>query len=423
MYFCHFCGAASDSQASICPQCHRPLHVSGETPPPDLQVVSITQSVPETPQPSTGLPPESLGRYVTLVSEQQQELLRLRQQIQEGLEQQRVWVEEQLEAQQQEVSVQLAKKEDKVLLPERPQLTRWQGRGMGIFLILAGLAFIVNLTLIILYSRPSHRIDALTLGSTALVVFGGFYLAYDLLGRQDGPLVRLTASVTYALIGTIGASMASAILIAQSITIVSISSRFQHFDADPAAGLSPDLSSGLFLLTRSALFCLFWGALIGLSGDLLAKRYKLSRLAWLKTSLFELLGCLVFWILLFTFAIPLLILPSPSGGPTYDPTSLWLGGFIIAVLLALGTFVFVRLYRSLIIYRLPRIQISHPRPYWAVFIISTLLFFCLPVLPVTLLVVFSQPEGTIIVGGLGVTLSMALSGTLATFLAPLPFGG
>jgi hypothetical protein len=49
-----------------------------------------------------------------------------------------------------------------------------------------------------------HSVAAISLVGTSLDVLGGLYLAYDLLGGQNGPLRLLTRAVTYSLVFGIG---------------------------------------------------------------------------------------------------------------------------------------------------------------------------------------------------------------------------
>ena len=51
MNFCRFCGAQLPPQASICPQCHRPLQVIADTPPEVLENVSANRPAPDPPWP------------------------------------------------------------------------------------------------------------------------------------------------------------------------------------------------------------------------------------------------------------------------------------------------------------------------------------------------------------------------------------
>ena len=313
MNFCRHCGAAVEGHnLAACPRCQRPLQDSEETlvtlkgspvlqpllntPLPLSQPVAetplpVVQSLPDVPQlaaqpvAETPLPAsepwqQSLAYYATQLEIQQHKLLQLRQEMQERLERQRLTLEQQLAYQQQQMSAELAKKEEKKeekdTRSEESQLTLWQKGGIIVFLILGGLACVANLVLILFYSTPAHRDNSLAVEGAALLIFGGFYLAYDLLGGRNGPLVRFTAYVTYALIGALGASIASVLLLAQDLTIIPLATRFKNFDIDSArtAGLS---STNLIIDTHSALFCLFWGAIIGISGKLLLRRSVLSQ--------------------------------------------------------------------------------------------------------------------------------------------------
>jgi hypothetical protein len=49
-----------------------------------------------------------------------------------------------------------------------------------------------------------HAIAAISFTGICLDVFGGLYLAYDLLGGQHGPLRVLTRMVTYSIVFGIG---------------------------------------------------------------------------------------------------------------------------------------------------------------------------------------------------------------------------
>ena len=49
-----------------------------------------------------------------------------------------------------------------------------------------------------------HAIAAISVTGICLDVFGGLYLAYDLLGGQHGPLRVLTRMVTYSIVFGIG---------------------------------------------------------------------------------------------------------------------------------------------------------------------------------------------------------------------------
>jgi len=310
---------------------------------------------------------------------QQQKLLQLRQEMQERLERQRLALEQQLAYQQQQMSAELAKKEEKKeekdTRSEESQLTLWQKGGIIVFLILGGLACVANLVLILFYSTPAHRDNSLAVEGAALLIFGGFYLAYDLLGGRNGPLVRFTAYVTYALIGALGASIASVLLLAQDLTIIPLATRFKNFDIDPArtAGLS---STNLIIDTHSALFCLFWGAIIGISGKLLIREYKQHvPLAWLGRYTRELFWCLLFWAFFLSMLFPV-VFPGQPGTLTASAALLILYlPVIIPILLMIGLARFVSR-------RLPTLKESHRERYWALLILSILLFCFLTLLPV-----------------------------------------
>src|SRR5580693_7043106 len=49
-----------------------------------------------------------------------------------------------------------------------------------------------------------HTVAAISIMGTCLDVLGSLYLAYDLLGRQHGPLRLLTRAVTYSMVFGIG---------------------------------------------------------------------------------------------------------------------------------------------------------------------------------------------------------------------------
>src|SRR5882762_7195158 len=49
-----------------------------------------------------------------------------------------------------------------------------------------------------------HAVAAISISGTCLDVLGSLYLAYDLLGGQNGPLRLLTRAVTYSIVFGIG---------------------------------------------------------------------------------------------------------------------------------------------------------------------------------------------------------------------------
>src|SRR2546430_8227100 len=49
-----------------------------------------------------------------------------------------------------------------------------------------------------------HTVAAISITGTGLDVLGSLYLAYDLLGGQNGPLRLLTRTVTYSIVFGIG---------------------------------------------------------------------------------------------------------------------------------------------------------------------------------------------------------------------------
>src|SRR5258706_2297874 len=53
-------------------------------------------------------------------------------------------------------------------------------------------------------SMHHHSVAVISLAGISLDVLGGLYLAYDLLGGQQGPLRLLTRAVTYSIIFGIG---------------------------------------------------------------------------------------------------------------------------------------------------------------------------------------------------------------------------
>lgn len=418
MDFCEYCGEASGEQAVICSHCQKPLRNSEETL-LVLEETPIHQPTSNTPLPSTEPLQQSLASYAAQILEQQQMLALLRLDMQEQLKQQRLALEEQLREQERRFTGDLAKKKDKEILPEKHRLTSWQKRGMAIFLVVATLAFLGNLALITLYSQLNHRTDGLVLLSTILVVFGGFYLAYDVLEGEQGPLVGLTAYVTYALIGVVGASIASAIFMFQDISIVSLSSRLQNINIDPTAIVGPRGAPLLTLFTRGALFCLFWGALVGIAGNLLAKKYEQSKyeqsqLAWIKSVLFELLSCFGFWWLFFSMFIPTFILPFVHDRivvPLFAPT--------LAIIPTFVSFAFVRVYRDLVASKLFRIKKDAPIRYWTIFIPSTVALFALG--PFILFLTFQMVwggENIPIEGTAAVAFGFVLSGALSATFAP-----
>ena len=356
------------------------------------------------------------------------------------MEHQRFVLTKQLEDQKQEIVIQLAKKADRAESGsgKSSEIPDWQRRAMSIFLALVILIGLANLQLILLYSKPPHRLDTLTLFGIALVAFGSFYLAYDFLGGENGPLVSLTAYVTYALIGVLGASIANLLLIFQDISLVPPGKVLQNLMADPASGLDQPSALNLLVFTRMAVLCVFFGALIGISGKLLTRPYKRSRISqdlsktflirlkiflnWLKTFLIELLCCFVFWALFFA-AFTLLLFYSTSDKTT-KLSDVLLGELIIIIPLAIITIFCVRLYRFVIILKLAgessdgslNVKTRRPWLYQAIFIPSTLLVFLVSLLPIILLILLVLPIPTMEL--LAVALGFVFAGTLATLLAP-----
>lgn len=430
MNFCRFCGAHVSPQTSICPQCEKPLQIIADIPTVIEQATlkkapPINQREPETPFPETELLQQSLTLYRAELAEQQQALAQLRQEIQGQLERQRLVLTKQLEDQKQEIMTQLAKKADRAESSsgKSSEIPHGRRRAMSIFLALVILVGLANPVLILLYSKPTHRLDTLTLYGICLVAFGSFYLAYDLLGGKNGPLVNLTAYATYALIGVLGASIANFLLIFQDMSLVPPGKVLQNLMADPAAGLDQSSALNLLVFTRVALLCVFSGALIGLSGELLARPYKSSRFSWLKTFLIELLYCFVFWALF--FAAFTFLLYSPTANPaTTILSEVVLGELFLVIPLAIFTTFCVRLYRFVIVNKLSSERSDGPlnmktrRPwlYQAIFIPSTLLVFSVPLLPIIILILQFFPISTPEL--LAVALGFVFAGTLATLLAP-----
>jgi len=416
---CRFCREEVPPQVTICPQCQKPLQEGAETPQEALkEAPAATQNMPETFQPNLAL--------------SRAELDPLLQEMQREWEKQRLALVRELE----KVRDQLAKKEDKT--ETTPAEGAPNSRFMDILLLVASLVFLIILALIILYSKPNHRADALAVLGTALVVFGGFYLAKDLYGPQKGTkdlygpqkglLAKLTAYVTYMLVGILGGSAASTVLISQDIAFAPQVILFQHISGASIAGNDPTSAPTIVLFTRGALFCLFCGALIGLSGDWLTRPYKPS--PWHKTILLELLFCFGFWAL-FLGMLLIILFPAVKNS-AYLLTQLG-NGFI---LLAIITVLFVRLYRLYIIQKLCSAQTDsphekpkhivdvlmktdHPWRKWTIFIASTLVIFSIFTTPIFLLFSAFWTGESSILGPLGVALGFIFSGTFASVFAPL----
>lgn len=430
MNFCRFCGAHVSPQISICPQCEKPLQIIADIPTVMEQATlkkapPINQREPETPFPVPDLLQQNLTFHRAELAEQQQAMAQLRQEVQGQLERQRFVLKKQLEDQKQEIMTQLAKKADQVenSSGKSSEIPHRRRRAMNIFLALVILVGLANLEWILLYSKPTHRLDTLTLYGIGLVAFGSFYLAYDLLGGKNGPLVKLTAYVTYALIGILGASIANFLLIIQDISLVHPGVVLQNLMVDPAAGLDQSSALKLLVLTRVAVLCVFLGALIGISGELLTRSYKRSRFSWLKTFLIELFYCFVFWALPFA-AFTFLLYSATADPATTKLSDVLLSELILVILLAIFTTFCVRLYRFVIFHKLASERSDGPlnmktrRPwlYQAIFIPSTLLVFSVPLLPIIILIGLNSPIPTQEL--LGIALGFVFAGTLATLLAP-----
>ena len=419
MNFCRFCGTPQTSPVSTCPACNKPLQALDEESPAHVAVLTHWP-VPENLTSVTTFPQQIPTHNREHLAEQQAAQAQLHQQLQEQLAQHRLSLVKQLEAYKQEIAGELAKKQDKPETGDEQSLMPWQRRAVGFFLVVASLAFLVSLLLIILYSKSNHRNDALILVSTAMVVFGGFYLAYDLLDRQNGPLLWLTTYVTYALIGILGASLASAVLIFQDMNIIPLNTTLQHISSDPTTGLNQTDVQILTLLTRSALLCLLWGAIIGLCGNLLTRTYKRVRFSW-RRIFCELLLCIGFWQAFFSIFIPLLALIVPDTTP-YGPFITFLTEFIFASGAGILSWPFVRLYRFFVIHKLSAMRTSRPRLYWAIFIFTTLLILSIAASPMFLVVVIAwstKNPNLALTWPIVIAFGFALSGTLTTIIAPI----
>lgn len=127
----------------------------------------------------------------------QEELFQLRREMEKRFEQQQVTLEKQWSDAKEE----LAKKVDRAQERTLTKLSRRQIIITSLFLVITGACLIVYLFNFLVHLQPDRRGDVLTILSTLLAMIGGLYLAYDLLGREGGPLARLTAHTTNALIG------------------------------------------------------------------------------------------------------------------------------------------------------------------------------------------------------------------------------
>ena len=461
MKFCRYCGAALDGRSPTCPRCQRPLLGDEETL-VAVKEVPATQHIPHTPLPDTELLHQSVASHAARIADLYQALDQLRQDMQEQLKLQHLILQQQLETQKREppaasenessalaeassaqsiparkgevamseaVGQQPGQIEPGKVLPaveapaeEEASSKHRRGRiirdlAMGTFLSLAALAFLTSLTFIVLYAKLDHRSDALALASTVLVVFGGFYLATDLLGGRDGPLARLSAYVTHALIGILGASLASLAIIVHNFQIVSPVALLQAIIANPQADVTTletdqDFLSLLTIRTRVALICLFWGALIGVAGYIFSRPYRLRK-RWLRI-LGEFIFSMACWFVFWGFYFHLFL---ASYLKAYPPLIDFLVQIVFTFVPAIVTFGFIRLYRGLVISKLVSAKARHLILYWTIFPLSTLIVLSSIALPMFLLIGSAWTSDSL-AWPVAFAFGFALSGTIASVIAP-----
>jgi hypothetical protein len=207
--FCPNCGNTLSDNATICSRCGKQLRLSSSSSTFPQQILSSFSqepvleskdadapllSLPQTPLQAEG--PEGTGDRA--IEDLWHELMVQRERHQELLEKQHVSQQE-LTHLRDEIA-RLSPLEN-----ETPQTVRRVGISSIILLLFFFLAFsgfswflyeLVN-------ARADLRFDNISVLGTTLTVIGSFYLAYDLLGRQYGPLQWISLFVTSGLLGGI----------------------------------------------------------------------------------------------------------------------------------------------------------------------------------------------------------------------------